>query len=310
MTDRFVRVVSGIVFAASLVTLSLSNPAAAECLQLRSGFESMYSRGDIETMRSAYERIAVDPECTHDFREWASRVVANGMVREAQARWSSGSLDEEGIRLLLEASLNYERNWRVLAKLGDIAQGYRDYAAATRYYQEALDLIANESATPVAPPAPIIRHIANRARESWQLTENFVEPTVTRSNLPGGVALRNARGVNFNSIPVPIRFKFGEANFTSFGAEAAETLLKILRREREPSIRLVGHTDPVGSDEANMKLSIARAKAVRDFLVRNGYKSLISVAGNGERSPMRVDDPGRYTEDQLHQMYRRVEVVR
>lgn len=52
-------------------------------------------------------------------------------------------------------------------------------------------------------------------------------------------------------------------------------------------IDIIGHTDSVGSDEYNMKLSLRRAGAVRDFIVAQGVNpALIDVVGMGKRQPI------------------------
>lgn len=52
-------------------------------------------------------------------------------------------------------------------------------------------------------------------------------------------------------------------------------------------IILRGHSDSGGSDESNMKASIERAEAVRDFLVENGIDAdRITVIGFGEQNPV------------------------
>ncbi|WP_157946042.1 OmpA family protein [Vibrio gangliei] len=57
------------------------------------------------------------------------------------------------------------------------------------------------------------------------------------------------------------------------------------------SITIVGHTDSVGTDEYNQKLSEERAQAVADYLVSQGFDaSLISVSGQGESSPVADND--------------------
>ncbi|MDO8971497.1 MAG: OmpA family protein, partial [Saprospiraceae bacterium] len=53
------------------------------------------------------------------------------------------------------------------------------------------------------------------------------------------------------------------------------------------AIEIGGHTDNVGSDESNMQLSTSRAKAVRDFLVEQGYPAnKISFKGYGSSMPI------------------------
>ena len=53
------------------------------------------------------------------------------------------------------------------------------------------------------------------------------------------------------------------------------------------SLKLAGHTDNVGSDDANMKLSKDRAEAVKDYLVSKGANpSRIEATGYGETQPI------------------------
>jgi len=60
-----------------------------------------------------------------------------------------------------------------------------------------------------------------------------------------------------------------------------------------PSLHVVveGHTDSVGSDSYNHKLSERRAKAVRDYLVREGIDaSRITTRGYGKSRPVASND--------------------
>ena len=56
-------------------------------------------------------------------------------------------------------------------------------------------------------------------------------------------------------------------------------------------IEVGGHTDNVGDDAFNMKLSHDRAKSVRDFLVKEGIASTrVQSKGYGESNPVATND--------------------
>jgi OOP family OmpA-OmpF porin len=49
----------------------------------------------------------------------------------------------------------------------------------------------------------------------------------------------------------------------------------------------VGHTDSVGSDSYNQKLSIKRSEAVKDYIVSKGIeKNRVYTEGKGEKQPV------------------------
>lgn len=53
-----------------------------------------------------------------------------------------------------------------------------------------------------------------------------------------------------------------------------------------PEIVVIGHTDRMGSDDFNDRLSIERARVVRDAILSVGIRAAaLSVAGRGEREP-------------------------
>jgi OOP family OmpA-OmpF porin len=53
------------------------------------------------------------------------------------------------------------------------------------------------------------------------------------------------------------------------------------------SLKLGGHTDNIGSDDANMKLSKNRAESVKDYLInQNVNNGKIEAVGYGELQPI------------------------
>lgn len=64
-------------------------------------------------------------------------------------------------------------------------------------------------------------------------------------------------------------------------------LLKLLNDNKTIKIEISGHTDNRGSKESNLKLSDNRAKAVFDFLVKNGISaSRLTFKGYGDAMPI------------------------
>lgn len=73
-----------------------------------------------------------------------------------------------------------------------------------------------------------------------------------------------------------------------------EKLEYFLKTNPTIGIHLVGHTDEVGEDSYNMKLSAARAMSVAEALVLRGIDSYrITTEGQGERNPISSDNPDR-----------------
>lgn len=75
---------------------------------------------------------------------------------------------------------------------------------------------------------------------------------------------------------------------------------------------VTGHTDRLGSDAYNERLSLARANTVRALLVREGLEpSRVRTAGMGKRAPVVTDCPGTQASPELVkclQPNRRVEI--
>ncbi len=94
--------------------------------------------------------------------------------------------------------------------------------------------------------------------------------------------------------PVVLRnifFKTGSAELLPTSTNELQKLLKLLNDRSELRIQINGHTDDVGSDEANQALSEARAKSVYDWLVSNEIPAeRLSFKGFGEGQPIDSND--------------------
>ncbi len=99
-----------------------------------------------------------------------------------------------------------------------------------------------------------------------------------------------------------------EENGTKLTVESAAMIGDIqqeITKRAAPEITVIGHTDRAGSDEANLRLSLNRAEAVRDILVAGGVSAqIIQVVGRGELEPAVVTEDGV-----VEPLNRRVEIT-
>lgn len=88
-------------------------------------------------------------------------------------------------------------------------------------------------------------------------------------------------------------------------AQAMEDLATFLAENEGVAIRITGHTDNVGTDEANQKLSEGRANAVKKDLIKRGIDpDRIETEGKGESEPVADNDT-----EEGRALNRRVEFV-
>ena len=82
-------------------------------------------------------------------------------------------------------------------------------------------------------------------------------------------------------------FEFNSAEASAEAREYLDQLATALKDNHELRLQLVGHTDNIGSDKFNIRLSLERAQAFKDYLVKAGVESgRIIVDGKGMREPL------------------------
>jgi hypothetical protein len=84
-----------------------------------------------------------------------------------------------------------------------------------------------------------------------------------------------------------VLFDFNKAVLKPEARAQLEGVLQALKEQPSLQVQVVGHTDGVGSDAYNMKLSQRRAESVADFLIKNGSrKEYLQVDWKGKREPI------------------------
>jgi len=83
------------------------------------------------------------------------------------------------------------------------------------------------------------------------------------------------------------QFDFNKATIKPAGRDVLDKAVKTLRDNPEVRVVVEGHTDSIGSDAYNQKLSERRARAVGDYLISQGIAaSRITTRGYGKSRPV------------------------
>jgi OOP family OmpA-OmpF porin len=88
-----------------------------------------------------------------------------------------------------------------------------------------------------------------------------------------------------------VKFDYDKSNIKPMYNSNLDNIVTILKKNPGLMIRIEGHTDNKGSMNYNMRLSLERAKSVRDYLVKKGIeKKRLSVSGFGFSRPVKPND--------------------
>jgi outer membrane protein OmpA-like peptidoglycan-associated protein len=89
-----------------------------------------------------------------------------------------------------------------------------------------------------------------------------------------------------------INFKFGTAEIS--GADpipVLEEVVRIMKDNPNINVEIQGHTDNIGTDDANMQLSLRRSEAVKKYVADRGIAaSRLTTRGFGEARPIDSND--------------------
>jgi len=311
MGDIFGAARRGARFAAGFVAsfAIFTSPAFAACDGLVEEARVAREGANIVALKSVFERANVDSSCDNETRGNLRRLVLRAVERKVDEGTKAGRPPDSFSDEMRDA-LRYGESWRIQTWLGEAARDKGDHAAAATAYQKALAIINDTTETPKAPDPSVIEMIFKRAESSRMVAEHFVDPPVTRGGTSVGLASLEFRGFKVRKVAVPVEFVFDSVEFTRDGAKAAADLAESLKSGDATEIRLVGHTDSRGAADYNLRLSKRRAEALADFLRRSGVTAPIVASGVGANEPMTLDDPARYTRDQIDRANRRVELLR
>jgi outer membrane protein OmpA-like peptidoglycan-associated protein/tetratricopeptide (TPR) repeat protein len=118
--------------------------------------------------------------------------------------------------------------------------------------------------------------------ENFQLNQSYsnLEPFVKdigmhKAEIGKTMVLRN------------IFFEFGKSDLKSESFSELDYLADFLKQNSLICMEIEGHTDNIGNDEANLRLSVERAKTVYNYLINKGINSKrLQYQGYGETQPI------------------------
>ncbi len=99
-----------------------------------------------------------------------------------------------------------------------------------------------------------------------------------------------------------IRFATGSAEILEESNGLVKAIAKVIKQGGLKKVEVIGHTDTVGSDEANQKLSEDRAKSVVAALQARNVKAELVAIGKGESKTMCQEET-----EECHAKNRRVQ---
>ncbi|MBI3234789.1 MAG: OmpA family protein, partial [Bacteroidetes bacterium] len=203
----------------------------------------------------------------------------------------------------------YQNKATIQDKMGDQNTIVKDLKVQLDQYNVRLQQLIESKSTEIGPEFKKYQDLIEdykaaiakldiavyKAKSDWLSEENNLEATVnykvTRIKIGAKFELKN------------ISFDFGKATLKEESKIELDKLVDIMNRS-DIVIELGGHTDNVGSDEANLKLSQERVTSVKTYLESKKVDAnRITAVGYGEAQPIASND-----NDEGRSKNRRVEV--
>ena len=203
--------------------------------------------------------------------------IARAVAQRRMAEAESQRLAQERDRVLLESRTREAERARELAELRarEAEQARRGEQAQAREAESA-------------------RQQAVRRAEELELAKQQAQASAGRiqeleTQLAEFKAKRTERGLELTLSDV--LFEFDKAELKPGALRGLSPLITFAKDNPNQKMLLEGHTDSVGSDSYNLKLSQQRAEAVQEFLVKNGVPAAsITARGLGENYPIAPND--------------------
>jgi type IX secretion system PorP/SprF family membrane protein len=143
------------------------------------------------------------------------------------------------------------------------------------------------------------------AKDKAESQIEIVKPDTVQSNPIAVAGKLKHEPLIVEKITLHFQFEFNSVDLDDETEKFLDQLSETLKEDKELKIKIAGHTDNVGSEKFNQKLSLKRAESVRDFLLKNGIiKERINADGKGMSVPLVENET-----EEGRRKNRRVEIV-
>lgn len=210
----------------------------------------------------------------------------------SEEKTASVTADDPGYKALATGDFSFAQNEFQPKQAKDPHDPYLELDLAVAYQQlgredlaEALDRQAMVDGKDVHPPYTTFprdngKSIAEIACENIAIAHKTegCEPVTMRQPEPPK---------NFI-----VFFDFNRATVTADGEKIVEEAVRTAKAGGVTRIQVTGHTDTVGSDSYNQRLSLRRASAIKEAMSRDGLTGNVTIEGRGFHDPLVPTGPG------------------
>jgi len=155
----------------------------------------------------------------------------------------------------------------------------------------ALSILTGVSIAQNDPQVAIAKKQAELERQRIELEKKSLELQQKELDLEKArqefQAQQSGRSLSMN-LSGDVLFDYDKATLKPEAEQALKKVAVVLSQFPESEVTVEGYTDSKGSKPFNMQLSLARAQAVKDWLVKNGGVATTTIAtkGFGEQYPI------------------------
>jgi outer membrane protein OmpA-like peptidoglycan-associated protein len=273
-------------FGLFLLIIPGAVPGAEDCTKADELFEKSTRQIGLDAQRSLLkEALRLCPSHAKASNNLGTIYEAEGRLAEAKHAFRSAN--------------EYDPNLGApLAGLGDVAMKQGRFQEAAHWYEKFLQFLSVEKQK--GDPRGLRLYEAEyrakyeKAKLKQQILEDSMSGVVPSEQLTRGLKIMTVDEEVSNSLgperlSLYIYFDFDSTKLKARGRDQLIEMAQTMRsaQNRDRIFMIEGHSDTLGSEAYNLKLSRHRAEAVRSFLVSQGIVAdRLRVKGIGEARPL------------------------